>query len=137
MEMSKEQLDFIVSVENNELYQKSTSIHKKYQYHRFHDSETGALLNGQQVRREDKNGLIEGEPGFDDSSSRVVIYNFFEGVITNDGTVPGIEYPGHWEYWENGHIVKVVSAGGDTEEIWENGVPVSIENGLAEKRKLG
>lgn len=67
----------------------------------------------------------------------LVICNFKDGYFHSDGDRPAIEYPMHWEYWENGYIKKIKADGGDTEEYWENGLPVRIETNLAERREKG
>ncbi len=59
--------------ESNELYKKSKSLHKGFQLRQFSDPATGKLIEGQQVRREDNNGLLEGMEGFDESTAKVVI----------------------------------------------------------------
>lgn len=120
-------------IEANELYQKTSALHKDYQFRQF-TIENGKTIEGQQIREEDSKGTIEGEPGFDSSSKRSVIYNFVDGVLTDDEGLPAIQAPGHWEYWTNGMIKKIVDKGGDTEEYWENCVPVQIETGLAAKK---
>jgi len=118
---------------NNGLYCKSKSAHKVYQFMQFMDAENNPL-EGQQVRREDKNLRPMGTPGFDESTARIVIYNFKEGVLHSTDDEPAVQYPGHWEYWKNGVIEKIFADGGDTEEYWENGVPVRIETNLAVRR---
>ena len=120
-------------LESNELYQKSKSLHKVLQFKRFMDSETGKYLNGQIVRQED-GYLLEGDEGFDEKKAKLVIYSFKDGVLHSENNEPAVQYPGHWEIWENGVLKKVVADGGDTEEYWENGVPVRIETNLAERR---
>jgi len=124
-------------LESNELYKKSKSLHKGFQYRLFSDPVTGKVVDGQQVRKEDDNLLVEGIEGFDEATSKIVIYNFKEGVLHSEKNEPAIQYPGHWEMWDNGLITKVVADGGDTEEYWENGVPVRIETNLAERRNKG
>ena len=121
-------------LESNELYQKSKSLHKVLQFKRFMDSETGKYLNGQIVRLED-GYLLEGDEGFDEKKAKLVIYSFKDGVLHSENNEPAVQYPGHWEIWENGLLKKVVADGGDTEEYWENGVPVRIETNLAERRR--
>ena len=120
-------------LESNELYQKSKSLHKVLQFKRFMDSETGKYLNGQIVRLED-GYLLEGDEGFDEKKAKLVIYSFKDGVLHSENNEPAVQYPGHWEIWEKGLLKKVVADGGDTEEFWENGVPVRIETNLAERR---
>ena len=120
-------------LESNELYQKSKSLHKVLQFKRFMDSETGKYLNGQIVRLED-GYLLEGDEGFDEKKAKLVIYSFKDGVLHSENNEPAVQYPGYWEIWENGVLKKVVADGGDTEEYWENGVPVRIETNLAERR---
>lgn len=120
-------------LESNELYQKSKSLHKVLQFKRFMDSETGKYLNGQIVRLED-GYLLEGDEGFDEKKAKLVIYSFKDGVLHSENNEPAVQYPGYWEIWENGLLKKVVADGGDTEEYWENGVPVRIETNLAERR---
>lgn len=121
-------------LESNELYQKSKSLHKVLQFKRFMDSETGKYLNGQIVRMEDRY-LLEGDEGFDEKKAKLVIYSFKDGVLHSENNEPAVQYPGHWEIWENGLLKKVVADGGDTEEYWENGIPVRIEANLTEKRR--
>ena len=119
--MTQEEFDKLMKrVESNELYKKSKSLHKGFQFRIFSDEATGKLVDGQQLREED---------------GKVVIYLFKNGVFHSENDEPAIQYPGHWEYWENGLIKKVVADGGDTEEYWENGVPVRIETNLAERRR--
>ena len=121
-------------MESNELYQKSTSVHKSFQYRQFFDSVKRTLMEGQQVRQEDSCGRVPEQDGFDESTARIVIYNFKNGVLHSENGEPAVQYPGHWEIWNQGLIEKVVSDGGNTEEYWENGVPVRIETNLAERR---
>lgn len=133
--MTEEEFSKILEqMENNELYRKSASIHKGFQYRQFFDSVSKKLMEGQQVRQEDKNGLVPEQVGFDASSARIVIYNFKNGVLHSENGEPAVQYPGHWEMWNQGLIEKVVADGGDTEEYWENGVPVRIETNLSERR---
>ncbi|MBQ1197046.1 MAG: hypothetical protein IIX47_00385 [Spirochaetaceae bacterium] len=110
--------------EQSKLYLESSSVHKHFQHVQFGINEIE--LNGQQCRTEDINGNMI-----------PVIYNFKNGYIHNEEDLPAVEYPMHWEYWKDGLIVKVVDMGGDTEEYWENGVPVRIEKNLAERRNNG
>lgn len=133
--MTEEEFSKILEqMENNELYRKSASIHKGFQYRQFFDSVSKKLMEGQQVRQEDKNGFVPEQEGFDASSARIVIYNFKNGVLHSENGEPAVQYPGHWELWNQGLIEKVVADGGDTEEYWENGVPVRIETNLSERR---
>ena len=124
-------------LESNELYQKSKSLHKSLQYRLFSDSATGKPVDGQLLRMEDDSLLVDGMEGFDEKSAKLVIYNFEEGVLHSENNEPAVQYPGHWEYWNHGLITKVVADGGDTEEYWENGVPVRIETDLAVRRMKG
>ena len=124
-------------LESNELYQKSKSLHKSLQYRLFSDSATGKPVDGQQLRMEDDSLLVDGMDGFDEKRAKLVIYNFKEGVLQSENNEPAVQYPGHWEYWNHGLITKVVADGGDTEEYWENGVPVRIETDLAIRRMKG
>ena len=124
-------------LESNELYQKSKSLHKSLQYRLFSDSATGKPVDGQQLRMEDDSLLVYGMDGFDEKRAKLVIYNFKEGVLHSENNEPAVQYPGHWEYWNHGLITKVVADGGDTEEYWENGVPVRIETDLAVRRMKG
>jgi len=134
MTKEEETLAFIEKIQKDELYKKSKSIHKGFQYRQFYNDVTHQLMEGQQVRREDANGLVEVQEGFDESTARIVIYNFKDGVLHSENNEPAVQYPGHWEMWNRGVLVKVVADGGDTEEYWENGVPVRIETNLAERR---
>ena len=124
-------------LESNELYQKSKSLHKSLQYRLFSDSATRKPIDGQQLRMEDDSLLVDGMDGFDEKRAKLVIYNFKEGVLQSENNEPAVQYPGHWEYWNHGLITKVVADGGDTEEYWENGVPVRIETDLAVRRMKG
>lgn len=124
----------LAKMESNELYQKSSSVHKGFQFRQFFDSAKKTLMEGQQVRQEDSKGRIPEEEGFDETTARIVIYNFKNGVLHSENGEPAVQYPGHWEMWNQGLIEKVVSDGGDTEEYWENGIPVRIETNLAERR---
>lgn len=135
MEMTEAEFAKIMeTLENNELYKKSKSVHKGFQFRQFSDPATNKRIEGQQVRQEDKNGFVPGQEGYDESSERIVIYNFKDGVLHSENGEPAIQYPGHWEMWNLGLLVKVVADGGDTEEYWEKGVPVRIETNLAERR---
>ena len=121
-------------LEKNGLYKKSGSVHKAYQFMLFKDND-GNPLNGQKVRREDVNLNPEGSRDYDESTSRIVIYNFVNGVLESVDDEPAVQYAGHWEYWKNGLIEKVYADGGDTEEYWKEGVPYRIETDLATRRK--
>ena len=125
------------NLESNELYQKSKSLHKGFQYRLFSNPATGKPVDGQHLRMEDESLLVDGMEGFDEKSAKLVIYNFKEGVLHSENNEPAVQYPGHWEYWNHGLITKVVADGGDTEEYWENGVPVRIETDLAVRRMKG
>lgn len=136
--MTQETYDALLKkFEANELYRNSRSVHKGYQFRQMYDAVTRSLVEGQQIREEDKNGLVPGQEGFDELTRRIVIYNFKNGVLHSENDEPAIQYPGHWEYWDKGLIVKVVADGGDIEEYWENGIPVRIESNLAERRRNG
>ena len=104
----------------NELFKQSSSPYKDFQYEQFHIH--GTPLEGQHSRMDVVNG-----------TEMRVIFNFKHGLIHADGDLPAIEYPMHWEYWQNGLITKVVDEGGDTEEYWEDGVPVRIERNLSQR----
>ncbi len=136
--MTQEAYEKIIKkLEANELYNESKSLHKSFQFRIFSDPANGQVINGQQVRKEDDNLLLEGMDGFEEKSAKIVIYNFKDGVLHSENNEPAIQYPGHWELWDQGLIKKVVADGGDTEEFWENGVPVRIERNLSERRKKG
>ena len=124
-------------LESNELYQKSKSLHKGFQYRLFSNPATGKPVDGQQLRLEDDRLLIEEMDKKKKKTAKLVIYNFKEGVLHSENNEPAVQYPGHWEYWNHGLITKVVADGGDTEEYWENGVPVRIETDLAVRRMKG
>ena len=104
----------------NELYKESSSPYKDFQFEQFHIN--GTPLEGQNSRTD----MIDGK-------EVLVIFNFKNGLIHSENDLPSIEYPMHWEYWENGLIKKVVDNGGDTVEYWENGVPVRIDRNLSQK----
>ncbi|MCR5252577.1 MAG: hypothetical protein K6C98_02555 [Treponema sp.] len=107
-------------IKSNELYQKSTSPYKEFQFEQF--SSNGEILEGQHSRTEIING-----------KEVIVIFNFKNGLIHSENNLPAVEYPMHWEYWNNGLITKVVDDGGNTNEFWENGFPVRIENNLSDE----
>ena len=106
----------------NELFQQSSSPFKQYQLEQF--SANDEVLSGRHSRMETING-----------KEVLVIYNFNkDGLIHSEDNLPAIEYPMHWEYWENGMIKEVADKGGDTREYWENGVPVKIERNLSDEK---
>jgi hypothetical protein len=37
-----------------------------------------------------------------------------------------VECPNHWEWWNNGLLEKVIDNDAGVEEIWKDGVPISI-----------
>lgn len=122
----EETMKFLEEIEKNELWQKSLSVHKDMQMRAM--GMNGKPLTGQVSRMEDKNGNLQGMENFDETSARLVLFNFNEnGVLHSTDDVPAIEYPGHWEYWENGLITKVVADFGHVVEHWENGVPLKVE----------
>lgn len=106
----------------NDLFKESTSPFKDFQMEQF--ALDGVPIDGQNSKVMNING-----------TDTVVIFNFRNGLIHSENNEPAVEYPMHWEYWENGFIRKIVDGGGDTEEHWENGVPVRIEKNLSERRK--
>ena len=106
----------------NALYQQSTSPYKDFQLEQFHVG--GTPLDGQHSRTDVVGG-----------SEELVIFRFKDGLIHSDGDQPAVEYPMHWEYWRDGMIEKVVDAGGDTVEYWEDGVPVRIERNLSQREQ--
>ena len=97
----------------NDLYQKSTSPYKDFQFEQF--SANGKVLVGNHSRTD----TIDGK-------NRLVIFNFKNGLIHSENGLPAIEYLNHWEYWENGLITKVVDVGKKYIEHWNDGVPVHI-----------
>ena len=106
----------------NELFKESSSPYKDLQFEQF--SSSGEVLEGKHSRMD----MIE-------VKEVLVIFNFKNGLIHSENDQPAIEYPMHWEYWENGMIKEVVDAGGDTKEYWENGVPVRIDRNLSEQEE--
>lgn len=104
----------------NELYQQSTSPYKDFQFEQFCGN--GEVLEGQHTRPEIING-----------KEVLVIFNFKNGLIHSEDDQPAIEYPLHWEYWNNGLITKVVDDGGATKEYWQNGVPVKIDRNCSDE----
>lgn len=106
-------------IKNNELYQQSVSTFKDFQFEQF--TANGEILEGQHSRIEKING-----------KEVLVIFNFKKGLIHSENDLPAIEYPMHWEYWNNGLIAKVVDNGAETEEIWENGVPIKINHNMSD-----
>lgn len=107
-----------VSFRQNDQYKESTSPYKDCQLEQF--SANGAILDGTYSRTDTING-----------KETLVIFKFKDGLIHSDDGLPAIEYPMHWEYWREGLIEKVVDAGGDTEELWKDGVPVKIKRNLS------
>ena len=103
----------------NELFKESTSPYKDFQLEQF--SAEGKILEGKHSRMD----MVAGK-------EMLVIFNFKNGLIHSENDQPAVEYPMHWEYWENGLIKEVVDKGGDTKEHWENGVPVRIDRNLAQ-----
>ena len=125
-EMTYEEFqELMQKMEENPLFKASESLHKYYQFRQF--DENGKLKEGQIVRIEDAKGTISGEPGFDQSTSRPVIYNFTDGCLNSDGDNPAIQYEGHYEIWRMGIIEKVWAKGGKIIEYWEDGVPVKVD----------
>ena len=106
----------------NDLFKESSSPFKEFQMEQF--VMDGIPLNGQNSKSMKING-----------ADTLVIFNFKNGLIHSENDEPAVEYPNHWEYWNDGFIEKIVDAGGDTEEYWENGVPGRIEKNLSERRK--
>lgn len=116
--------------EKNELYNKSSALHKRWQLIYF--EEYDKRLNGYQKP------VLESVGGRDVP----VIYYFENGLIhspdcNTPNEKPAIETAGHWEYWEHGLIKKVVDKMGDTEEYWKDGTPYKIETNLSERRERG
>lgn len=105
----------------NDLYKESTSPYKDFQLEQF--TAGGEVLEGSNSRTDTISG-----------KEVLVIFNFKNGLIHSENALPAVEYPNHWEYWTDGLITKVVDAGGDTEETWENGVPVRIERNLSQRQ---
>lgn len=103
----------------NELYKESTSPYKDFQLEQF--SAEGKILEGKHSRMD----MVAGK-------EMLVIFNFKNGLIHSENDQPAVEYPMHWEYWENGLIKEVVDSGGDTKEYWVNGVPVRIDRNLTQ-----
>ena len=97
----------------NELYQQSLSIHKDFQFEQF--SADGKILEGRHSRIETING-----------KKTLIIYTFKNGLIHSEDDLPAIEYPMHWEYWDNGLLVKVCDGEKDVREFWKNGLPYQI-----------
>lgn len=118
--MNKEELHSLLK--ENELFEQSTSIMKEYQLEQFED-DNGLLYQGQVAQPVKMDGY----------NPTVVIFNFKNGYLHSEDDKPAIEAPLHWEYWNNGICEKVVDAGGDTEEYWENGIPIRIETNLLDK----
>ena len=106
------------SFRKNKLFNESSSPFKEHQLDQF--SNEDEILEGQHTRIEEINGR-----------KTLVIYHFKNGFIHSSNDMPAIEIPMHWEYWNNGVIEKVVDQGGDVEEVWKDGVPVSIKSGLS------
>lgn len=126
--MTQEEYEALIEkLENNELYKNSMSRHKGYQFRQFYNNVDGELMQGQVVRVEDDNFLIEGLEGFDSETAKTVIYNFKDGVLHSENGEPAIQYPGHYEIWDMGLIKKVWADGGRIIEYWNNGVPEKIE----------
>lgn len=106
----------------NELYQQSLSLCKDYQLEQF--SADGKILEGKHSRIETING-----------KEMLVIYTFKNGMIHSENDLPAIEYPMHWEYWDNGLLIKVCDEEKDVREYWENGVPYKIVNDYSKRKE--
>ncbi len=98
----------------NPLYEKSSSLFKKYQMLQFLDENDVPLEN-----RHKRIVSIKDKP-------TCVIFNFKNGLFHSENGLPAIEYLNHWEFWKNGFIEKVVDTKFKTEEFWANGVPLEI-----------
>lgn len=96
----------------NELFQQSHSHMKESQLEVFWDKDESDILQGEHHRLEKF-----GEDEF------IVIYRFKDGLLHGE---PAIEYPCHWENWENGLITEVADYDTRSHEVWKDGVPVKI-----------
>ncbi len=97
----------------NELYKKSCSPYKDCQFEQF--SADGEILEG----RHGKTDVINGK-------ERYVIFTFKNGLIHSQDGMAAVEFPNHWEWWNNGLLEKVIDNDAGVEEIWKDGVPISI-----------
>lgn len=126
-ELTKDEFEkMIEDLHENPLYQKSQALHKEYQFRMF--TENGNPMDGQKIRLEDSKGCVEGQPNFDNDSKIIVIYNFKDGFLHSENNNPALQYPGHFEFWDEGMITKVVADGGSHIEQWKDGVPDNIQN---------
>lgn len=109
----KEILSLREKFSQNELFKKSCSPYKCFQFEQF--SADGKILEG----RHGKTDLV-GE------KERFVIFTFKNGLIHSENGLAAIEYPNHWEWWNNGLLEKVIDNDAGVEELWKDGVPISI-----------
>jgi len=108
---------------HNELYQKSCSPFKDFQFEQF--SVNNEILTGTHERHRRIGDIF-----------RTVLFRFNDfGLLHSENDLPAIEYQGHMEYWKDGVITRVVDVNEGTEELWEDGVPIQIhiDNTLSEK----
>lgn len=127
--MTREDIErYIEKISHNELYQKSKSVHKGFQFRQFFDQSTSSLMEGVQIRYEDANLLVAGQLGFDPASVRKVKYNFKNGVLHSENNEPAVEYEGHREFWTYGILTKVIDDASAVEEEWKKGVPVVVKS---------
>lgn len=113
-----ELMQFLKDAEENELWQKSVSFWKGMQMRRF--------FSGDEPMTKRIFHLMDS-----DKSTKIGMFiNIEDGVITDRGDMAAVEtMDGHFEFWTDGLIMKVVSKGGRHVEIWEGGVPIKIDDG--------
>lgn len=105
----KEFNEMLEARRKNKLYRESKSILKDLQNRKF--TENGVPINGEKIMGEFP------EP---------VIIRFKDGFIHSENDEPAVEKPQHWEYWNEGNIVKVIDDNYQIMEYWENGIPQKI-----------
>ncbi len=102
-------------ISQNPLYKNSISPFKEFQFLQF--LEKGNILMGEKVKTFKIN-----------NTDTPVIFRFNKnGLLESNGTLPAIEYLGHWEHWKNGLIKKVFDTKQRLIETWEDGLPISYE----------
>ena len=108
-------------IKRNRLFILSCSPYKDFQFKQF--TSEGRPLEGRRAVYD----VIDG-------TETIVLFSFKNGLLNSDddSRFPAIEYKNHLEYWKNGLLLKVVDYDKKTEELWEAGIPVSIETNKEE-----
>lgn len=119
--MTDEELE---KLKNHPLFKESCSIAKDYQGVEF--TSKGTLITGKKEKVETVG-----------NEQVLVIYNFEDGLIHDEGNVAAIIAPSHQEFWDHGMLKKIIDYNLDLIEYWENGLPVRIEKNISERLNNG